>query len=528
MTTTLINASRYPSRLRLRGLLATLLLTTVALGCGGGGGTPPIDDTGTITGTITIDPSLPTSDGRGSSRVIDPGDTIAGLPAPQAPSGAGTVTFPDIPVVQRALYLEVSVTPTIDLDGSGTPTPIQINLPVRVGQGTTTTASPTLSAYSFGGSTLGVQINTTYTGPDGARTSMTVVNFRDRTVTHDLNGDGSFDDNWAPDQNLDGLPDDRNTFDDNPGGFTEITRQGGIEGLTNESITVAGATFVVNGATNIFNKDTNAPLQMSDFRLGDVVDVRGFQVGADLIADRIRLDNDIADDDPVDPSRDDEVEREGQLQFKGSDTLVVLNVTFKTNASTVYENKVSGGALDFAALQLGQFLEIEGYPEGNQIVASRVELEDESSSDFEIQREGRIDAITPTSIDVLDKLFVVDGSTRTIDKETEAEVPYSALTVGEFVRVKGQQVGDVLTATEIRVDRGGVNIEREGRITALTGETLTVLGVVFLVTGSTEIEDHDTGPIPFSALQLDDFVEVEGVAQGGTNTATTIERDNDD
>ncbi|HYE79915.1 MAG TPA: DUF5666 domain-containing protein [bacterium] len=519
------------------GRLAPLLLAALTFGCGGGGSTPQPDNTGTVTGKVTIGAELPTADPRGSTRIIDPGESIAGLPAPRMPDAQGNFVFPKVPVVDRPLYVQVGFTPTIDLGGGGgTPQPVAINVPVRVGQGVTTNAVSTINQYSFMDQPMGVIVGVTYDGPDGARTSRTVVNFRDRTVSHDVNGDGTFDDTWSPDVNLDGLSDDRNRFDDNPGGFQEIERQGRVEVLTNDAITVAGTAFQVNGATNIFNKDTKAPLVLADINVNDLVDVRGFMVGSDLIADRIRLDIDEPDDDPVDPDSEfNEVEREGPLLAKGTNTLRVLDLTFRVNTGTVYRNELTGGTLTFDDLQLGQVIEIEGYRFEEGLIAQRVTLEDEEDpGGFEVEREGRISAITPTSLTVVDLTFEVTGTTLVVDKDTGDPVPYSTLLVNDFVRVEGHMAGDTLTATEIRLDREeedpgggqGVPFEREGAITALTADTLTVQGTAITVTAATEFRDDDTGEdITFADLRVGDLVEVEGVQNGTVFTATRVRRD---
>jgi len=73
------------------------------------------------------------------------------------------------------------------------------------------------------------------------------------------------------------------------------------------------------------------------------------------------------------------------------------------------------------------------------------------------------------------------------------------------------------------------DIDVEGPIAALTDSSLTVDGLTFLVTPDTEIEDDDGDPIPFSALTLGLYVEVEGYADdAGTLFATEIEVEDDE
>lgn len=557
--------SPQPSGLRPVVRLSQLLLSVTllfALGCGGGGGSstpPPVDPpTGTVSGQIVLGaglPILPQGDGsRGSTRIIDPQDIIASMPAAVALGSDGRFTIPNVPVSARAVYLQVRFSTAINLAGGGAgTTPVAINIPVVVGDAQTSTVASGIDPGQVAGIVQGLTVATTYVGPDGKRSSNSFVNFSDDTIKEDLNGDGSYDDNGSPDDDNDCISDDRNGYDDNPGAYNEIERTGPITVLTNDSVTVDGIRFIVNGTTQIFGDDDDEPLLLSDFNVGDLVEAEGYAIPGsnDVLAKKIKSEDRPDDDDPVNPiSGTREVEREGLLLSKTADTVTVLDITFIVNASTIIVNKDSGAPITLDSIPVGGCLDAKGNRTDNGIIATRLRYDDTCDDDgtdgFEIEVEGRItaidnDGVGAESITVNGKTFEVVVPIEITDDETDAPIAFSSLQVDDFVEVKGIQTPTSLRATRIELDDEdddppgggtGTQIEREGDCQAITATTITVQNTTFTVPATgVEIVIKDTDePIAFSSIEVGEDIDVRGIQNGTSLVANRIrvDRETDD
>jgi|GEM_PF-5743480 len=541
---------------RLSQLLLPLLLL-FAIGCGGGGGgTTPAPDppTGTVSGQIVLGaglPILPQGDGsRGSTRIIDPQDIIASMPA-AAPLGSdGRFTISNVPASATVVYLQVRFSTAINLVGGGAgSTPVAINIPVLVGDAQTSTIASGIDPGQVLGVTQGLTVATTYTGPDGKRESRSFINFGDDTLAEDLNGDGNFDDNQSPDDDNDCISDDRNGYDDNPGSYSEIEETGAITALTNDSVTVNGVHFLVTGSTVIFGDDDDEPLLLSDFNIGDFIEAEGFMLPGttDVLAKKIKSEDRPDDDDPVNPNPGTrEVEREGLLLAKTANTVTVLDITFIVNASTIILNKDSGATITLNDIPVGGCLDAKGNRTDDGIIATRLRYDDSCDDDgtggFEIEVQGRITAIDndgagTESITVNGKTFEVVLPIPIVDDETEDPIAFSSLQVDDFVEVKGIQSPTSLLATRIELDdedddppTGGVQIEREGTCQARTATTITVLNTTFTVPATgVEIVIKDTDePIAFSSIQVGEDIDVRGIQNGTSLIANRIRVDRED
>lgn len=527
-------------------LLMLLVFLLAAPACGGGGGsTPPPGNTGTVSGTITVNPNLGTSaqadTPRVLARIIDPQDIIAGAKAEGDVAADGTFTLTQVPARTQPYYLQIRFTASGRLEGNpGDTVPMILHFPVQVSTNGTASINAVIEEFNSGG-TLGMRIAALYAGPDGQRSSDVLLDLVRRTVGADLNGQRRFTDDVGPDDNRDGLRDDRNARDQNPGAFTEVEREGVIQSIANDQVTVLSTTFRITAATNIFDKVTGAALRLADFNPGDPVNIKGFtRPGSeDIFATRLRREAKIDDNDPVDPIPGRrEVEREGLLAAKTANSVTVRDLTFQVVERTLIVIKDTGAPIALADIPIGGCVDVKGNLTSEGLIATRIRFDttcnDGGQGGVELEVAGRIQAISPESITVADRTFAIIPPVTVLNKDTGQPLDYSVLQVDDFVDVKGIQQGDTLRAVRIRRDStpddpsGGTEVEREGLVQAVTLTSITVQNTTFAIIGTTVIEDKDTKqPLPLSSLTVGADVNVKGIQQGANLIATRIRVDRD-
>lgn len=128
---------------------------------------------------------------------------------------------------------------------------------------------------------------------------------------------------------------------------------------------------------------------------------------------------------------------------------------------------------------------------------------------------GAIDAISPSQINVSDRLFEVNADTRVI-QSGNVTIPYSSLQLGDSVLVTARQNrADVWTALEIkRRIETPEQVKVTGRVESISAPDLMVNGQAFRTDGGTaftglgrslgEIEVNDL--VTVTAVQDDGFV----------------------
>ncbi|MEO7992830.1 MAG: DUF5666 domain-containing protein [bacterium] len=526
--------------------IIAFLLIGLGIGCGGGGGTtPPPGDQGTVNGTLVIDPNLPlvpAGDGsRVGVRVIDPSDTIASIGLPAKTNGSGTFSIPNVKATAKPLYLEVVFTPGRSLQrvaAQGSTPPVTIHIPIQVAANGTANVTLALGSALAGPTAFGLTLSEDYSGADGLRDQFRLLNFQTDTVSADLNHDGSADDGLAPDNDNDSLRDDRNLFDDNPVGFTEIEREGTVNAITADTITIIDTIFTISGDTSIFDHDSSAKLQLSDFNVGDAAKAKGFKTatGTDVAAIILERRTESADDDPVDPpSGGRENEREGfTLTAKTATTVTIGGITFQVTPTTLIENKETGAPLTLADLLVGQCVDVKSKPVGTDQIATRLRFDptcEDSPDDYEVESKGPITGLTGNTVTVNGFTFEVDESTM-IENEQHLAIPFNTLVLADFVEVHGRQTPTQLLATRIERENagegegsGGEDVRAEGIITSKGANTLTMEGITFMVVPNTHIEDKDHNPVLFADIQLNETGRIEGHEEAGVNIADDIELD---
>lgn len=198
----------------------------------------------------------------------------------------------------------------------------------------------------------------------------------------------------------------------------------------------------------------------------------------------------------------------------GAGRLTVLGQTVEVSARTVFDSPLAGG---LAALSPGQIVEIHGVAGAGRLVATRIELEDATSS---YKLRGAI-----TDLDTTARSFRIGSAT--ISYAGLSSPP--ALANGNLVRVRlnTTPVAGVWTATELRTGARPVDdrdeAEVEGVVTAFTSSSrFSVDGIPVDASGAT-FEDGVPGDLAVGVR-----VEVEGRISNGTLVARKVEFEDDD
>ncbi len=144
--------------------------------------------------------------------------------------------------------------------------------------------------------------------------------------------------------------------------------EGPIESIDADAVTVRGLTFRITADTEIEGDDRE--ISLGDLLVGDRVEVEGrYDASGDLVARAIEMDDDGDRDD------DDEVEVEGQIEDLDGDTITVAGLTFVVTADTEVDD------MAFGDLRVGDRVEVEGYYDGDVLIADEIEGDDDDRDD---------------------------------------------------------------------------------------------------------------------------------------------------
>jgi len=298
--------------------------------------------------------------------------------------------------------------------------------------------------------------------------------------------------------------------------WDEATRTGSLT-MLGQTISLDGKT-VFRGATptTIASNPQGYRVRVSAWRLEDG-SFRASFVGARQIG--------------VDFDDENEVEIEGVVA-----NLDTSAETFTINGFLIDYTSAEGDD-DFSLDDLanGIVVEVEGYLNGNTIMAEEIEEEDDLfDDDDDVEISGSI-----YDYDAASRQFSVNGVRIQIDGGTEFDdLRESSLADGLFVKVEGEFLNGVLVAEEIEGRES--DAELDGRIESidLVNESMIVSGVRVQRTGNTlidaddeEDDDRRSRVQDIQNLQVGDYLEIEGRQrsdEGGFLEAISVEREDDD
>ncbi|WP_396588242.1 DUF5666 domain-containing protein [Bermanella sp. R86510] len=271
---------------------------------------------------------------------------------------------------------------------------------------------------------------------------------------------------------------------------------------------VLGQTVITNEMT-VFSD-----LDLTTIQVGQMVELSGYRDGnGQLIATFI------------------EAETETESEIKGTvANLDSVNKTFNIEGLSIDYSSVASLELDEAELRNGMLVEVDGEVQGGVLVANEIEQEDirqESEDGVEVDISGYISAL-----DLEANTMVVANTTIVFDSNTEFDdADISQLDLNLFVSVEGEfNAEGQLVAQEVEF-ADSVSVELEGPVTAVSGNTVTVMGIDVNVDTRTRIKDDRDDVQYFSTadIQVDDYVEVRLTENAdGSYRALRLERDETD
>ncbi|MBI2780070.1 MAG: hypothetical protein HYX62_09880 [Gammaproteobacteria bacterium] len=197
-----------------------------------------------------------------------------------------------------------------------------------------------------------------------------------------------------------------------------------------------------------------------------------------------------------------------------SGTFTVLGQTIKVDALTVFS-----GTTEFAGLAGGQIVEVSGLREANgEIRATRVEVK---TGTTEVELKGVV-----SSLNNPPGTFTIGATTVNYSGLPGGVLP-SVVISGVCVEVKGTANGSGITATSIEIDdscslggiKNGEEVEIEGFVTGLPGDTFSVNGVAVSV-ASLPDSGYENGIKTNLANNV--RVEVEGKITNGVLLAQKV------
>jgi len=272
-------------------------------------------------------------------------------------------------------------------------------------------------------------------------------------------------------------------------------------------------TFQINGIdVDYQSAQFDDDLDRDDLSNGLIVEVEGFIESGVLIA------KEIDDEDDLFESNDD-VEIAGAISgdYDEAARQFQLNgVTVQVDGSTEFDD-----GLRESGLSDGLLVKVEGVFRNGVLIADEIEPRD---GDAEL--DGRIEAKNDNELVVSGVTVMLTGATLIENDDDDDRVIMRAqdlesLRVGDFVEVEGRQrtsdSGGYLEAIKIeKDDDDGNDYEMEGRVTAVTSDSVTVLGLTMT-----------RGTADLAGISVGDEVEVAYVLNSGGDYVVEDIEEND-
>lgn len=271
-------------------------------------------------------------------------------------------------------------------------------------------------------------------------------------------------------------------FDD----LNEVEIEGAVSGLDSQS-----QTFFINGLeVDYQSAEFDDDMNQDDLVDGLIVEVEGFLENGILIAEEIDDEDDLFDDD-------DDVEIAGAISGDYDDSAR----QFQLNGFTV---QVTGrtefdDGLRESDLSDGLLIKVEGNVLNGVLVAEEIEPRDgDAELDGEIESKNGNELVVSGVRVMLTVNTLIENDD---DEDDEDRIilrtqDIESLGVGDFVEIEGRQRtsdGGFLEAISIeREDGSDDEYEMEGRITAVTDNSITVLGLT-MSRGNSDFSGFDVG-----------------------------------
>lgn len=295
---------------------------------------------------------------------------------------------------------------------------------------------------------------------------------------------------------------------------------GKITALTTNSLTVKGTQVFVDSNTIIFTQ-FHAALSFADLKVEDSVLVKATQsIGGQLTAVAIIV--------KTKNSRK-EIELEGKIEAKTTNSIKVRNVEFFVDSSTIILSHNKGIIL-FSDLKVGNDVSVRGFMrQDSTYLALYIRVENEEYERKELEVEGTISAIVSNSITVNMITFKVDSST-VIYAHEGVIFSFSDLKIGDRVEVKAiLQSNATYKAIRIKLENEESKKELEvaGLIDVVNSDNVFVGGYKIYVNSQTKIYNKFKQSLSFADLKVGTYVKIDAYFQSNNYYASSIKvRDN--
>lgn len=271
-------------------------------------------------------------------------------------------------------------------------------------------------------------------------------------------------------------------------------------------------TFQINGIdVDYQSAQFDDDLGRNDLSNGLIVEVEGFIESGVLIAEEIDDEDDLFEGN-------DDVEIAGAIsgEYDESARQFQLNgVTVQVNGGTEFDDGLRENDLTD-----GLLVKVEGEFRNGVLIAEEIE-----SRDGDAELDGRIESKSDNEMVVSGVTVRLTGSTLIENDDDDDDriimrtQDLEDLRVGDSVEIEGRQHtsdGGYLEAIKIERDDDGDNdYEMDGRVTAVTSDSITVMGLTM-----------SRGTTDFTGISVGDKVEVEYfLNRGGDYVVDEIEED---
>lgn len=229
--------------------------------------------------------------------------------------------------------------------------------------------------------------------------------------------------------------------------------EGLVTAINQSAISLQGRTFTLNNSTIIVDDDGSS-LQLSSIIVGSKIELK-FNVSAPTIAVKIKLKlRDGANKSEDDSDGDDfsgvinDVEVFGLISAINASSVTVNSQVYQITPQTRLEDSNGLPAVidDFL---VGALIEIKFIQDGNNLIARKIELEDEHGSELEVR--GPVSLISDSSITVRGVTAALTGSTIYRRKHNQS-ASLSDISVGTIVEIKAErQNNNSLNAVRVSI-----------------------------------------------------------------------------
>ncbi|GEM_PF-2138106 len=285
-----------------------------------------------------------------------------------------------------------------------------------------------------------------------------------------------------------------------------VTARGRMANLQDSAMIVNNINFRIAATTALQDKN-GAPIALTGFRVGMVVEARGaMQPAGKIVANFVKVEDDIF--------LNKEIEFTGIINARFSrpplpDSIRINGDLFEIDGQTELRG-FNDEPIQLADLRPGENVQIKALTRQNRL-SQAIRLKRRLLISGDVEAKGRIEQLQTASLRVAGVEFLRSANTIILDDEN-LFISYTALRVGLTVEVAAnRQANGSLLAAIIRIeDDDDDEVELTGQINGRTDTSLTVAGFVFRVNAATAVFDENRISAQFSRLFFGQLVEIRG------------------